>query len=306
MNVSLRCAKCLFNRGIQQARLASPDEDVQFQIARGFCGLFKDRFTADEIPAVLGTYRDRIICEISGNPDPYLKEKIASNEIALKFEPIIQDELDQITPGYERFEYAVLMSLVGNNIEFNIADHQVSVENLEELLKTSILLAHDDLIINNIQTLNDFIKPGQQILYLTDNAGEIIFDKFLIFEILSLGAHVTVAVKGKPAMNDATWEDARTAGLLDLVKEREHLNVITTETDHVGVILTEMAPGFAEYFNNSDLIIAKGMGHYETLSDEKLPCPIAYLFRTKCWTVSNHLQVPHQKNVALFKKFDQN
>ncbi|MHC1590724.1 MAG: damage-control phosphatase ARMT1 family protein [Candidatus Helarchaeales archaeon] len=303
MKVSIRCAECLFSRGIKQASLATPDENIQFQITRELCKLFKEKFTPDQIPAVLGTYRDRIIARISGNPDPYANEKKISNEIALKFEPIIQRELEELPAGIERFQRAVLVSIVGNNMEFNIADHEITIENLEEKLNASLKRAREDLVIDDIQKIHEFIKPEMKILYLTDNAGEIVFDKFLIKELLAMGARVTVAVKGKPALNDATMEDAKTAGLLDMMQEQDHLSVITTETDHVGVILDEMSPSFQEHFYNSELMIAKGMGYYETLSDEKLPCPIVYLLRTKCKTVAEHLGVEHQKNVAFLKKF---
>ncbi|MHA1144652.1 MAG: damage-control phosphatase ARMT1 family protein [Candidatus Helarchaeota archaeon] len=304
MKVSLRCAECLFSRGLKQAKLATTDEDLQFEIARQLSKLFEEKFTSDQIPAVLGTYRDRIIAEISGNPDPYLNEKIASNRIALKFEPLIQKEIDKFPPGLDRFRHAVLMSIVGNNMEFNIADHQVTVENLEEKLKNGIQKASEDLVIDDIPKIHAYIKPEQKILYLTDNAGEIVFDKFLIQELLALGARVTVAVKGSPALNDATLEDAETAGLLEMTKKHPRLEIITTESDHVGVILDEISPGFAKYFNNSDLILAKGMGYYETLSDEILNCPIVFLLRTKCNTVARHLQVELQKNIAYFKKFN--
>ncbi len=137
---------------------------------------------------------------------------------------------------------------------------------------------------------------------MTDNAGEIIFDYILIKELQELGKEITVAVKETPVLNDATLEDAIDAGLLELAeKSNSKVKVITTGTDHVGIILSETPKDFLDIFNNSELIIAKGMGYYESLSEEPIPCPIAHLFKVKCRSVAEDLILEIKKNVALLR-----
>jgi uncharacterized protein with ATP-grasp and redox domains len=117
---------------------------------------------------------------------------------------------------------------------------------------------------------------------LTDNAGEIVFDRFLIEQLPF--DRVTVVVRGFPVINDATIADAETAGLTDIVE------VMTNGSDAPGTILDDCSEEFRTRFAEADLIIAKGQGNYETLRE----ClrPIFFLLRVKCPLVANDLDCP--------------
>ena len=107
-------------------------------------------------------------------------------------------------------------------------------------------------------TYKAFVQQAEKILYLTDNAGEIVLDRLLI-ERLPL-SRVTVAVRGGAILNDATREDAQTAGLDRLVR------VMDNGSDALGTLLKECSESFQRCFRESDLIISKGQGNFETLS----------------------------------------
>ena len=119
--------------------------------------------------------------------------------------------------------------------------------------------------------------------------------------MLALGAQVTVAVKESPALNDATMEDAEVTGLVELSQKKDNLQIITTGNDHVGLLLDEISEDFRLHFENAELIIAKGMGYYETLTEYTFQKPIAHLFRTKCSSVAEDVNVALDQNVALLR-----
>jgi len=129
-----------------------------------------------------------------------------------------------------------------------------------------------------METFKKACGQGQTILYLADNAGEIFFDRLLI-EQLS-GAKVTLAVRGAPVINDATRTDALAANLEDLVE------IIDNGSDAPGTILNDCSAEFRRRFDEADMVIAKGQGNFESLSDE--PRDIFFLFRAKCPVISLH------------------
>ena len=131
------------------------------------------------------------------------------------------------------------------------------------------------------------------VLLLTDNAGEIVFDRLLARELRSLGCRVTVAVKGGPALNDALVEDALMAGISSDVDE-----IIDTGTDAIGINLEESSEAFRSRFHNAELIVSKGMANWETLTEFPAPCPVLFLFRTKCEPVAVTVGAPLERNVA--------
>ena len=115
----------------------------------------------------------------------------------------------------------------------------------------------------------------------------------LVQELKNLGAHVTVAVKAAPILNDATLEDAKIVGM-DKVADK----VMSTGSDSVGLFPDECSEEFRALYRSVDFVVAKGMGHAETLTELELPVSSALLLRSKCVTVANHFNVDIGKNIA--------
>ncbi len=203
--------------------------------------------------------------------------------------PVAKKLVEQETSIESRFRKACMCSIVGNIIEFDIPEHTFEFEDMEKLIQK----AQEQLAIDEISKIFSLAKKAKQILYLTDNAGEIAFDTLLVQELKRLGARVTVAVKGKPIINDATMQDAEYVKMHEIADD-----IITNGTDTVGLILEECSEHFLSLYNSADLVVAKGMGYAETLTELDLTRPHALLFRTKCNPVARFFGTTKDKNVA--------
>ena len=132
---------------------------------------------------------------------------------------------------------------------------------------------------NQMEGFKEAISQAEEILYLADNAGEIVFDRLLI-EQLPMD-RVTVVVKGEPVINDATLQDAVVAGLDKIVE------VTDNGSDAPGTILESCSQSFINHFDKADLVIAKGQGNYETLSD--VDKNIFFILKAKCPVISRNI-----------------
>jgi hypothetical protein len=179
-----------------------------------------------------------------------------------------------------------MVACIGNVIEFDVPGHSANIQEALKGLK-------DGFAIDDSEKLRKLIKKGVKVLLLTDNAGEIAFDTLIVRELRRLGAVVTVAVKAGPSLNDALMEDAEAVGM---TKEADE--VITTGADAIGVNLDETSEEFNSHFYDSDVIIAKGMANWETLTEVPAPCPLIYVFRTKCEPVARAVAAPLNVNIA--------
>ncbi len=268
---------------------ATHDKTLQFEAMVTLTRLLHKEFKSSAVPARLGTKRDRLVKTLTGNPDPYARKKLISNQRALEVLPQVKRLIARETSAEAKFRRACLCSIVGNIIEFDIPQHEFTFEDIGTLVGQ----AEQDLAVDEIANIYDAAKEAEEILYLTDNAGEIAFDTLLVAELRKLGGHVTVAVKGKPIINDATLQDAKAVGMHEISDD-----LITNGTDTVGLILKECSKRFIALYRSADLVVAKGMGHAETLTETKFTAPHALLLRTKCEPVARHFGTAKGRNVA--------
>lgn len=290
MKVEIECLPCLIHRGYQEINKATQDPALQFKAVSAFLEFMAQEFNSEAVSAVLGTSRYRIIKRITGNADIYAEKKRISNSAALNLLPALEGMIARETSSENRFRKACLAGIVGNIIEFDIPEHHVSLEELHELIES----AEADLVIDDISPISKEAKKAKTILFLVDNAGEIALDKLLVEELKQMGAYVTVVVKRGPVLNDATLEDAKEVGMHEIADA-----IITTGTDAVGLPLpNERSKELTAAYSKADLVIAKGMGYAETLTELMLQQPHAFLLRTKCNPVAKHFGVPRGKNVA--------
>ena len=268
---------------------ATDNKILQFKAISALTSFLNKEFDPNAVSAVLATKRDRIVKTVTGNPDPYARKKQLSNQRALKILPQVENLVTRETSSEARFRRACLCAIVGNIIEFDIPEHEFRFEDIGKM----ILQAQQDLSIDDISKIFNVAKTAKEILYLTDNAGEIVFDTVLVTQLKKLSAHVTVAVKEKPVINDATLQDAQAVGMQEIADA-----LVTNGTDAVGLIAEECSKPFLTLYKSSDLVIAKGMGYAETLTETKLETPHALLLRTKCSPVARQFDTVRGKNVA--------
>jgi len=270
MKTSYDCIPCFIRQALDAARLATSDEKIHEQVLRGVLAA-ASKMNLDQSPPVMGQYIHKLIRELSGHDDPYKKIKDRFNNFALKLYP---DLKQRIQSSSNPMDTAVRMAIAGNIIDFGVnsqLDRSVISDTIEQALSAQVF--------GNIEVLCDSIDSAENILYLGDNCGEIVFDRLLIEQ---LPAHkVTFVVRGGPIINDATMADARETGMTELVA------VMDNGSNVPGTVLEKCSKEFRECFAHADLIIAKGQGNYETLSScEK---NIFFLLKAKCPVISGHV-----------------
>jgi uncharacterized protein with ATP-grasp and redox domains len=289
MKVEAECASCLLARATAETYYATTNPALRFRAIKEITKLLNREFRPTTVPADIGTKRDRLIKELTGNDDPYKRSKKISNEKALKMLPYARKIVEKGYNQQERFKKACLCAIVGNILEFDIPGHRFTFKTLTKSFRE----AAKDLVVDDVENAYELAKKAKEVLYLADNAGEIVFDTLLVEQLKNMGLRVIYIVKGGPVINDATTEDVEFSGMDKLADK-----IITTGTDAVGLLQKEVSTEFLEVYNSAELVFAKGMGYAETLTEFKLTKPHFLLLRTKCNPVANYFCAPRNKNIA--------
>lgn len=218
---------------------------------------------------VLTFYLAPILKEYLGIEDDFTEIKSKYNQMLLAHETQIWD---LIQSHEDSLHTAIQYAQTGNYIDFG-ASSGVNDEKLNELLANSLSNEVDPLEYAN---LKKDLETSKTLLYLTDNCGEIVFDKLLLKQIHNQYPHleITVMVRGKDVLNDSTMVDAKEVGLDQLFP------VVTNGSGVAGTFLRDISEEAKERLYSADLIISKGMGNYETLRGCGLN--IYFLFLCKC------------------------
>ena len=289
LKVEAECASCLLARAWAETYDATTNPALRFRTMKEVIRLLNREFRPTAVAADLGTKRDRLIRQFTGNNDPYKRSKKISNERAMRLLPKARKFVEEGYTQQDRFKKACLCTMVGNIMEFDIPGHKFTFSALAKSFRE----AAKDLVVDDIDQAYELAKKARSILYLADNAGEIVFDTLLVEQLKNMGLKVTYVVKGGPVLNDATLEDVESSGMNKLADE-----ILTTGADAVGLLIKEVSPEFLRVYNSAELVFAKGMGYAETLTEYKLTKPHLLLFRTKCNPVANYFCAPRHKNVA--------
>ncbi|MCL2135492.1 MAG: ARMT1-like domain-containing protein [Candidatus Bathyarchaeota archaeon] len=289
MKVEPECASCLLARAQIQIYQATTNPALRFRCMAEIVKLINRDFRPTTIAADIGTTRDRIIRQLTSNPDPYRQIKKEANTKALKLLPQAKKYVQTGHTQQERFKKACLCAIVGNIMEFDIPGHKFTLRSIPKIIKD----AAKDLFIDDIDKAYNITKKLDNVLYLADNAGEIIFDTLLVEQLKNMGLKVTYAVKSGPVINDATLEDVEISNIDKLADE-----IVTTGTDAVGLLKKQVSPEFLKIYDQADIVFAKGMGYAETITEYNYTKPHLHLLRTKCTPVANYFCAPRDKNIA--------
>ncbi|MGY5852545.1 MAG: ARMT1-like domain-containing protein [Candidatus Thorarchaeota archaeon] len=292
MKVEIQCAHCLLERALNQAKLATNDQDLQMQVLTAMLKFLGENLNEDSVPSHIGTDRDLIVQRMTGK-DPYEQLKKESNLMALSILPELTSLVEEEETSELRFRKAALIAAAANAIEFDVSGRDFSLDELRDIISR----VDSDLAIDEVSTFRELCKGANTVLYLMDNAGEVVLDMILISEIKRLGPKVIAVVKGGPILNDATMVDSDEVGLSEYVDE-----VIDTGAPAIGVNLERDSDEFKKILYSSELIVAKGMGNYESMTEFELPSPVVHIMRTKCLPVAKHVGVPRNKNIVLIRR----
>ena len=256
--------------------LSTDDEKLKFELMEHSMRHMARNFNEFAHPNKIATEVNQYIKQQTKCEDAYFKQKELSNEIALSMLP----EVNKILKNDGSLETHVKASIVGNILDFGVYDINTD---FKALIKENL---GRNLSINDIDELENALNAHDKVLYIVDNAGEIVFDRLLIEKINAYGVDVTVAVISSPIVNDAGRKEAIEAGLDELAE------IVDVGSDMGGIVEEMFSYEFKEIFHESDFIISKGMANYEGLTEMDLNGKDVFaLLCTKCNPISKDLSV---------------
>lgn len=273
MKTSLDCIPCILRQSLDAARMVSKDPKVHENILREVLG-WAGEMDLSQSPPAMAQRIHRRLREIAGVDDPYRETKDRQNFIALEMLPSLRSKIESAS---DPLLLAARLAIAGNVIDMGVNGNLTEADMLQAVNR-----ALTEPLVGDYDEFRIAIAKAQSILYLADNAGEIAFDRLLIEKLLP--ERVTLVVRGAPVINDATLADAQAVGLDKIVE------IIDNGSDAPGTILRDCSQEFQRRYSDADLIIAKGQGNFETLSNE--PENIFFLFKVKCPLVSELVHQP--------------
>lgn len=281
MKTYLECIPCFFKQAIEAARFAGASKRTQKKILDELSKVIP-KTSLNTSPPEMGRTIYGLVEKLTNKNDPFKKVKKKSNRIALK----LYDKLKKrIQYSKDRLLAAVELAIAGNIIDYGIQNTiNVDKEIKKILSQEHRAIKRESSRLFNYPKFKQRLKKAKTILYIGDNAGETVFDRILIEEIKSLykDKRIVYAVKGRPIINDALIEDAYQCEI-DKVAE-----VVSTGLSIPGTKLSLCSKKFQKMFKKADMIISKGQGNFESLSEQdKLVC---FLFMAKCSVVARDVR----------------
>ena len=245
--------------------MSTDDEITQRRVLNSVALMLPD-LALNATPPEIAQQAYRIVYEITSNNDPYHEAKNRANESAMScfshMKHIVED-------SNQALETAIKLAIAGNAIDLGA---QAEFGSINSIIEDSVGYQLDQ---EHYRKFKESVGQSSLILYLADNAGEIVFDRILIEELLHIKkSKIVFVVRDKPIINDATLDDALQVGLSKVA------TIISNGSDAPATILSQCSPEMLGYFRAADLIISKGQGNYESLSGR--PENIFFLFKVKC------------------------
>jgi uncharacterized protein with ATP-grasp and redox domains len=214
--------------------------------------------------------------------DPYAHIKAHSNQAALA---IYEKLVDFANASSDKLRSGVAVACAGNIIDYGVAtlDFDVEEEIASIVHQIEELADEEHSHLFQIEELKEALRASKKVLFVGDNAGEIVFDKLLLTIIKELYPHLELffAVRGAPILNDVIVQDALDCGIDEVA------TIIDSGVPTPALILELASKEFLELYPSFDLIISKGQGNFEALTETD--GPIFYLFITKCQAIMDEI-----------------
>jgi len=272
MKTYLECIPCIVKQALRTVKLATNDQKIQHSVINAVMKELNS-ISLEKSPADNSNIAYRITEKLTGILDPYYALKKEYNLLALSMYPTLKSELDSSS---DRLRCAIKLSIVGNVIDFGIGHRFNLEEDMRRILEA-------DFAVDDCDIFKTSLDRAKNILYLGDNAGEIVFDKILVEELVKLEKKVTFVVKSAPVINDVLMEDALEVGMNEIAK------IIETGSNGIGVYWDAVSREFLEEYRDADLIVSKGQGNFETMDGKE--GDIFFLLMAKCECVAKELGV---------------
>ncbi len=277
MKTYLDCIPCFLKQALRAGRIATDDEN-KIKKLLDEVGMMIKTIPMENTPPETGALIYKKICELTENKDPYRKIKQINMQHALKMYPNLKQKVKE---SKDSLLTAIRLAVAGNVIDLGV-DKEFNIEkDVEEIL-------HQEFAIFDYQKFKKELKNAKEILYIGDNTGEAVFDKILIEE---LGKPVIFVVREIPVINDITIKEAKQLEIDKLA------TVMSSGSIAPGTILNKCNKQFVKKFKTADMIISKGQGNYEGLSEVNRL--VFFLLKAKCSVIAKHISV--QENDIILK-----
>ncbi|MCK4903259.1 MAG: DUF89 family protein [Candidatus Marinimicrobia bacterium] len=281
MKTYLDCLPCMLNQALRTARIVTNDEVKIKKVLDEVGTIIKD-IPMHHTPVQSGALVYQKIRDITGVADPYKDIKKNSIKEAQALYPTL---IKLINKSDNKLHTAIRIAIAGNIIDFGMNEQFNLEEELKKIMKQDFAIFDFEAFINELEQANS-------VLYIGDNAGESVLDKILI---KTLGKPVTYVVRGIPIINDVTIEDAIESGISEIAE------IISSGSPAPGTILELCDKYFVHRFNEADMVISKGQGNYEGLSN--VSRSVFFLLKAKCKIIANDLGV--NENDIILKGINQ-
>jgi len=287
MKTYLDCIPCFISQSLEAARMSSDDENVHKKVLEEVMEHLQT-ISFSTPPPETSREVHHIIKKITGSKDPYKNVKLQANSTAKKLYPELKKMVEKAN---DSLFMAVKLAIVGNVIDFGTMNRF----NINDMI--NVVLNQEQL---SEEAYKEFIKTldnSRTVLYIADNCGEIYFDKLLLEELSARNKKITYVVRANPIINDVTLEDAKTAGIdgiAEVIAADEG-----SDKSAPGILLKYASPVFLEKLDTCDMVISKGQGNYESLSDVNRR--IFFLLVVKCPLVSRDIKEDVGKMVLKVK-----
>ncbi|KPK97897.1 MAG: hypothetical protein AMJ95_06815 [Omnitrophica WOR_2 bacterium SM23_72] len=294
MKTYLDCIPCFFRQVLEGARTVQASPRQQKRIIDGFARKIP-KISLESSPPEIARLGYALLKKISPNKDPYKQIRQKSNRIALR---LLNRLRDKVNHSQNRLLTALELAIAGNIIDFGVKNNLKVNEELKRIIAHESKSIHKKSLFH-YEKFKRALKEAKNILYLADNAGEVVFDRVLVEEIKKEypDKDIYYAVKERPIINDALFEDAKVCGIDKVAR------IISNGTDAPGTILALCSKEFKQIYKSADMIISKGQGNFESLSQEKRP--IFFLFMVKCPVVAEGTGCK-MGDIVLFYNFKKN
>jgi len=269
MKTFLDCLPCMMSQALRAGRMATDDEKKIKELIDSVGAMMKDIPLENTPPETVDIiYKE--VRKITGVADPYKKIKESNIQEAISLYPELKEIIRE---SDNKLLTAIRIAIAGNVIDLGVGKEFNIVEDVRKILNQEF----------GIFDFNEFVKyleKANSILYIGDNAGESVFDKILIEE---LKKPVTYVVRDIPVINDVTYEDAIASGINEVAE------IISSGSSAPAVIPELCDENFMKKFNAADMVISKGQGNYEGLSNVERS--VFFLLKVKCHVIANDLNV---------------
>jgi uncharacterized protein with ATP-grasp and redox domains len=276
MKLAPGCYECLRRLIHQAAELATDDVSLKQQAISQAMKTLDDEFSYSQLSLGIATRIHNIVRDVTHNPDPYRGMKEVEMALASELYPEMSSRAKGGNLHRDELRGCLQMAAAANALDFFKDPGSIRNDIREPV----------SFVLDDSEQLEAKLKDASRVLYLADNAGELYFDLPLVKRMKRF-ARVTYVVKPSPVQNDLTLDDVRRSGL-----QSEFGRVTSTGVASPGVVFSLVSAQFKREFESADLVFAKGMGHYEALSELPSEGRFFYCLRAKCHPVADSLGVP--------------